>query len=267
MELFPPAPSSRRTSGTSAPPTSTASPSAISSLASGYGPLRSAWPASPTISRSGPAPVRANLSAREAQAAGLLTSGTFGPPGTGSSSSIALQSFLASRLKALSEGRGSTLYRLTWKDLALPSGRLTCLLRASALRTSGSDFFGEPRSGWPTPTATDADRLGNVSPWAANKTLNTAAALAGWASPTARDYRTPNHRSYVARGGGAKGEQQNNQVAHLIPGASLNGLPASTGGLGLLTPAFSRWLQGIPEMWDACAPTETRSTLTRRRRS
>ena len=46
----------------------------------------------------------------------LLTSGTCGPPSTGSSESAALQSSLASKLRARLSTLGSTLYSLTWKD-------------------------------------------------------------------------------------------------------------------------------------------------------
>jgi hypothetical protein len=84
--------------------------------------------------------------------------------------------------------------------------------------------------------------------------------LTGWATPAQRDYRTPNHRTYLERGGGPKGEQLQNQVAHQIPGASLNGSHAATDGGGLLNVEFPRWLQGIPATWPSCAPTGMRSS-------
>lgn len=274
MDLFAPATSTIATSETCFPQSSTATPSATSSPASGSGLWPFAWPAGLTIARCGPDPAHASLSARQATASGLLTSDTFGPSGTGSSSSASLALSLANRLRNAQAQRGSILYQLTWKAWATPAGRSISLLRATVRRTSGSDC-----SGWPTPDAAlmndgcnpvkHLERLARLKAKHGNGngaglTLGAAAQMAGWATPATRDYRTPNHRTLRERGGGAKGEQLQNQVAHLIPGASLNGLTASTGGSGLLNPAFSRWLQGIPEAWDACAPTATPSTRGRR---
>ena len=65
--------------------------------------------------------------------------------GRGSSSSADLTSSLASRLQARTDSLGSTLFALTWKARATPSGRLISALRAAAPRTSGNVF-----SSWPT---------------------------------------------------------------------------------------------------------------------
>jgi hypothetical protein len=119
-------------------------------------------------------------------------------------------------------------------------------------------------AGWATPIQADA----RGSPGRKKHSeLSQQATLAGWSTPASRDYRTPNHQTYADRGGGAKGEQLNNQVAHLIPGASLNGLPAATESCGLLNPAFSLWLQGVPATWLSCVPPATRSTRTSRQKS
>jgi hypothetical protein len=326
-----PAMSTSATFAMSAQPTSRAMRNAISSPVSDSGPAPCVLPDGLTAARSGRHPARASLSARQAKAMGLLTSGTCGRPSTGSSASIALASSLANRLRARAASSGSTLYRLTWKQAATPAGRLFFRLAASVLRTSDNGCGGWPTpvaidatsnnesresrlrrgssgsvnlptaaalAGWPTPKAEDAESTGFsakrleagktpdnlhsatkllVAGWASPKesdhrpghhtrmldtsriNLNDQAMQAGWATPAERDYRTPNHKAWSDRGGGKKGEQLNNQVAHFIPGASLNGLAAPTPGAGLLNPDFSRWLQGIPATWASCAPTATRS--------
>lgn len=135
------------------------------------------------INPSGRDQVHANLSARQAKEKGLLMSGTYGPPCIGWSGSAALSLSLASNLRVLTQTTGSTLYKLTWKQWAMPSGRVRFRLRASVPRTSGTELIG-----WPTPTAnawkhpSNAGRQGGLN-------LQTAAQLSGWTTPSASDSR------------------------------------------------------------------------------
>ena len=136
-----------------------------------------------TTDQSGQDRVRANLSAEQAIKKGLLTSGTSGLTGSTSLNSADLQRSLANRLQAKTASVGSTLYKLTWKERTTPSGLSISALRASALRTSGKDF-----GSWPTPTTRDHKggyqggriRNGKIS----TDTLDVAAQLSGWATPT-----------------------------------------------------------------------------------
>ena len=122
--------------------------SATSSPASGSGPMPCDPRGGQMTDQSGQDPALANLSARQAKAMGLLTSGTCGRPSTTSLSSADLQRSLESRLQARLSTLGSTLYRMTWKPWVTGSGRSRSRLRASVLRTSETG-----RTGWPTPAA------------------------------------------------------------------------------------------------------------------
>lgn len=92
---------------------------------------------------------------------------------------------------------GSTLFAMTWKDKATPSGRLVSLLRASAPRTSGKGC-----GSWPTPNA--GPQNDQDSTWQERRavakakhgnngfglTLVDAVTLTGWATPAARDWKS-----------------------------------------------------------------------------
>ncbi len=164
--------------------TSKASRNATSSLESESGPLHFAALGGLTIAEFGLRLAPANLSAAQAKALGLLTSGISGRTCSTSSASAALQSSLVSRLQARTQGLGSTLFKMTWKDWAMPSGRLRSRLRASVLRTSVT-----VPTGWPTPAARDwkgANVPGNEMTHNA-RPLNEVARLAGWGTPMAND--------------------------------------------------------------------------------
>ncbi len=91
--------------------------------------------------------------------------------------------------------------------------------------------------------------------------------LSGWASPAARDYRGPNAKPYAERGGGTKGEQLPNQVAHFGPtpdsSTAETGRPAGY----RLNPAFSLWLMGYRAAWLWCAPASKPNPRTRRKKT
>lgn len=160
--------------------------SAISSPVSAGGLLPCVLPDGPTIDPSGPAPVPANLTPRQAKEKGLLTSGTYGRHGFTSSSSAGLAKSLASRLRVRTRLLGSTLFVLTWKDRVTPSRRSIYALRASVRRTSGSDF-----GSWPTPRAAEAgaDFAAMERPGSGGLSLQTIAQFTSWVIPSARDWK------------------------------------------------------------------------------
>lgn len=123
----------------------------ISAPESAYGVLQPVAPASPTPDDSGAPASLVSLSARQASNLGLLMSGTFGPPATISSNSVALTELLGSRLRARLAWSGSILYRLTWKQRVTPSGRSISALRASALTIPKAKKGQPPSNGYAGP--------------------------------------------------------------------------------------------------------------------
>lgn len=92
----------------------------------GGGPSPWRLPDGRMIDLSGLGAALANLSARQARALGFGTSATYGPHGSISSRSVALQSSLANKLQQRLGTLGSTERRVTWKAKVTPWGRPYC---------------------------------------------------------------------------------------------------------------------------------------------
>lgn len=112
--------------------------------------MRSDLQGGQTPAQSGLEAHHANLSARQALEAGLLTSGTYGQHGFGSSATVGLQQSLVSRLVLKLDWDGGTLWRLTWKQRVTAAGRSIYALRARARSTSGKGS-----TGWRSPATTE----------------------------------------------------------------------------------------------------------------
>lgn len=257
-------------------------------LASGH--IPSASQDGLTINRSGLAPARASLSARQAKEMGLLTSGTFGPTSSTSSASADLSMSLANRLQAVTQTHGSTLYKLTWKEWDTPSGLCRLRQRASVRRTSESGPTGWPTpvantnpqpetkrglqhvsgaarlTGWQTPVANDSTgsthcysgKNQDGSPKVCLKLPGTAL-LAGWVTPTTRDWKDTSGMT-AQREGKERLDQLPRQAYTAGPlrltvfGEMRTGSYVEMANGVQLNPAHSRWLMGLPRAWDESSP-------------
>lgn len=266
---------------------------ATSSPVSASGLIPSALPDGLTISQSGQVPARASLSARQAKEMGLLTSGTYGPTSSISSASADLSMSLANRLQAVTQMYGSTLFNQTWKEWVTPSGLYRLRQRASARRTSESELTGWPSplasnvkncyqdwlkvlarkeagrqpnlqdfavlAAWVTTTSRDwKDSAGMTAPG-----LQSASALVGWPTPTTSNTRSPSVEAAMNmyRQDGSKTQQRLQDFAGItgplrltVFGEMRTGSYVEMANGVQLNPTHSRWLMGLPRVWDESSP-------------
>jgi hypothetical protein len=248
--------------------------------------------------RSGQAAARASRSAQPVVAPASTMTDTSGQSGHGSSASAALQQSLESRLRERLDGAGSTLYRLTWKQKATPSGRPYCQLAASAPRTrenacgSWRSPDANQRGGayqdpakvsqriarghqinledqaclatWPTASSRDGKggyQGGRIRHGTiSTDTLDVAAQLSPWPTVTEADSRGSGSRNAL----GSKAHQGVSLSDLVKTGDSRGRQPLGSRAetarsVSLqLNPRFSLWLMGYPTAWAHCAELVTR---------
>lgn len=225
-------------------------PNVTFSQESGDGHMLCVWPDGRITNRFGQEVAHANLSPKVAKALHLTIQDTYGPTSLGLSSSENLSEWLANSLRAVEQTHGSTLYKMTWKKWATPSGLFRFRLRVSERLTKESGL-----TGWPTPTC-------NTNPQPETprglQTLAGAARLVGWPTPTTID------NNQIRGQGAAKDKPQRGTTLGgavrmlLAPpmdsGKRQVGYRVEMNSGVQLNPAHSRWLMGFPRDWDECSP-------------
>lgn len=152
----------------------------------------------------GPGVVPASHSPTPGNVAAKATRATSGRKCSVSLASAALQQSLASRLRVRMDLNGSMEYSLTWKESATPSGRPYCRLVALVRRIDDYESSLLPLFPWPSPAAQNCDGGPNPNGNTGNYfTLQTAAGLAHWPTPKARDRGRVKRKSLNKIGGNA----------------------------------------------------------------
>jgi hypothetical protein len=240
-------------------PTFPASSNATFSQVSGFGVTPYASPIGQTTAKYGRAHVHASRFRDPASGEASATSGTYGQNGFGLSAHAVLALLLASKLQAVTDSHGSTLYKLKWKQSVTPRGQLLFRLAASGRRISESVFIGYPTPrahDWKSESGADRYRMARKQ----GKPLAFVVRAAGWVSPTATDGNRGNRPPRLHDTGIPLSQQ-------VALGMTSNGCSSGMERGDRLNPDFSRWLMGIPDAWEDCAPTETQLLRRKRRRS
>ena len=128
------------------------------------------------------------------------------------------------------------------KNVRTPTG---CMAEY-ARRPTGHDLnTAAVIAGWATPRVTTNGGNGNPER-AADGKARLEDQVQGWATPSARDWRSEAGPGHDARMAETRGQPLSRQTA-------------TTGGRGALAPEFSRWLMGFPAGWENYADSATPS--------
>ena len=88
--------------------------------------------------------------------------------------------------------------------------------------------------------------------------LQTQAAIAGWASPTSRDWKDTAGMATESVNPDGSVRKRTDLLPRQVIGTASPSFPAETGNRGALNPALSLWLMGWPSDWLMVAPVRTR---------
>ena len=129
-------------------------------------------------------------------------------------------------------------------------------------------------AGWPTPTTRDWKDGGNPDVNVPiNALLGRTVWLAGWPTTSCNNDRAA-RPVVMTREDGSKNQQRLQDFAAICgparltaSGDLLTGSDAGMANGGQLNPEHSRWLMGLPPVWDDCAVTAMDLLPQKRRRS